>query len=423
MPPKKTRTSTGNTPAGATVGYVFADPKPTPDDYSGFTQQDLMADSNAKTSQNLEPFPTSRRPQAINLNQVLGASAIAQITSAGSLVFHCVGDTGGVKEPSKQFAVADAMTSDLGGKTYQTGLPAFFYHLGDVVYYLGQERYYYDQFYDPYRDYAGPIFAIPGNHDGVVSPSIKGMKSLGGFLENFCTSASGHNPEAQGVSRTTMTQPGVYFTLDAPFVKIIGLYSNTGEGATQGVISGKVVGNAQLTFLLQQLKTAAQQRQGGDKRALIIAVHHPPFTGSENHVPSSNLLADLDSVCKTANILPDIVLSGHAHLYERYTRYVGDNQIPFVVAGMGGYFNLSGFKKTKSGTKPKPPVITKDPQGNKLTLEQYNDQDFGYLVLTVSPTTLNCTFVSVDPQPKGAAIVGTGDSFTLDLVRHTVSTP
>jgi hypothetical protein len=220
-----------------------------------------------------------------------------------------------------------------------------------------------------------------------------------------------------------MTQPGVYFTLDAPFVKIIGLYSNTGEGATQGVISGKVVGNAQLTFLLQQLKTAAQQRQGGDKRALIIAVHHPPFTGSENHVPSSNLLADLDSVCKTANILPDIVLSGHAHLYERYTRYVGDNQIPFVVAGMGGYFNLSGFKKTKSGTKPKPPVITKDPQGNKLTLEQYNDQDFGYLVLTVSPTTLNCTFVSVDPQPKGAAIVGTGDSFTLDLVRHTVSTP
>ncbi len=424
MAAKKTaKTSRRSLTTGAAGGFVFADPKPTPDDYSGFTKQDLMADSNAKISQNLEPFPTSRAPQLIRLSQVVGASAIAQINSAGSIVFHCVGDTGGVKEPSKQFAVADTMTSDLAGRTYPTGRPAFFYHLGDVVYYLGQERYYYDQFYDPYRDYAGPIFAIPGNHDGVVSPSIKGMKSLGGFLENFCTSAPGHNPEAQGISRTTMTQPGVYFTLDAPFVKIIGLYSNTGEGATQGVIGGKAVGNAQLTFLRQQLKTAGQRRQGGDKRALIIAVHHPPFTGSENHVPSSNVLTDLDSVCKAANILPDMVLSGHAHLYERYTRYLGDDQIPFVVAGMGGYFNLSGFKKTKSGAKPKPPVITKDPQGNQLVLEQYNDQDFGYLVLTVSRTTLKCAFVTVEPKPKGAPIVGKGDSFTLDLVRHTVGTP
>lgn len=412
-----------STTAGTNGGFVFADPKPTPDDYSNFSKAQTDADANAKTSSSLEPFPTTPQPGAMNLTQVLGASTVAQINSANNIVFHCVGDTGGVKEPSKQFAVADTMTSDLDGKTYQTGRPAFFYHLGDVVYYLGQEQYYYDQFYDPYRDYDAPIIAIPGNHDGMISPSIKGMKTLGGFLDNFCTTKSTHNAEAQGISRTTMTQPGVYFTLDAPFVKIIGLYSNTSEGATQGVISGKAVGNAQLKFLQQQLKTAAQQRQSGDKRALIIAVHHPPFTGSDNHVPSSNVLSDLDSVCKSANILPDIVLSGHAHLYERYTRYVGNNQIPFVVAGMGGYFNLSGFKKTKNGSKPKPPVTTKDPQGNKLVLEQYNDQDFGYLVISVSAATLGCTFVTVNPATKGSPIVGKGDSFTLDLVKHSISTP
>ncbi len=423
MASKKSASKPRSSTAGATGGFVFADPKPTPDDYSGFTKTDVMADSNAKAAQTLESFPTARQPQAMNLNQVLSASDIQQIATSGSIVFHCVGDTGGVKEPSKQFAVADTMSSDLDGKTYQTGRPAFFYHLGDVVYYLGQERYYYDQFYDPYRDYAGPIFAIPGNHDGMISPSIKGMKSLGGFLDNFCTTKSTHNAEAQGIFRTTMTQPGVYFTLDAPFVKIIGLYSNTSEGATQGVISGKVVGNAQLTFLQQQLKTAAQQRQSGDKRALIIAVHHPPFTGSEDHVPSSNVLDDLDSVCKIADIMPDIVFSGHAHLYERYTRYVGSNQIPFVVAGMGGYFNLSGFKKTASGSNPKPPVTTKDPQGNKLVLEQYNDQDFGYLVISVSAATLKCRFVTVDPSAKGSQVAGKGDSFTLDLVKHTVTTP
>lgn len=418
------KTAKKSSPKSATVsGYVFADPKPTPDDYSGFSQTDVDADSAAKASQQLEPVPGSRTPAVLNLNQVLSPADLQQITSAGSIVFHCVGDTGGVKEPSNQFAVADQMAADLGGKTYQTGRPAFFYHLGDVVYYFGQESYYYEQFYDPYRDYDGPIFAIPGNHDGVISPSIKGQKTLAGFLDNFCTTQPSHNPEAQGISRTTMTQPGVYFTLDAPFVKIIGLYSNTSEGATQGVISGKVVGMAQLTFLKQQLQTAAQQRKGGDHRALIIAVHHPPFTGSEDHAPSPNVLADIDSVCKTAGILPDLVLSGHAHLYERYTRYVGTNQIPFVVAGVGGYFNLSGFRPSPNGTKPKPPVITKDAAGNKLVLNTYNDNSFGFLRLDVSASTLKCTFVTVNQNLKTPPSAGTGDSFTLDLNRHTVSTP
>jgi hypothetical protein len=416
MPSKKTaKTARGSVATGTTGGFVFADPKSTPDDYSNFTKAQTDADANAKTSSSLEPFPTTPQPGTMNLTQVLGATTVAQISSAKSIVFHCVGDTGGVKEPSKQFAVADAMTSDLQNKSYTNGLPAFFYHLGDVVYYLGQDQYYYEQYYDPYRDYNGPIFAIPGNHDGMVSPSIKGMKTLGGFIDNFCTKTPTHNPVAQGIQRTTMNQPGVYFTLDAPFVKIIGLYSNTSEGDTQGVISGKVVGNAQLTFLQQQLQAAAQQRKSGNQFALIVAVHHPPFTGSTNHTPSSNVLSDLDSVCKTANIQPDIVLSGHAHLYERFTRYVGSSQIPFIVAGMGGYFNLS---KTKAPAKL--PVITKDAKGNKLTLDATNNTDFGFLRLTVSAMTLKCAFVTVDVASGATAV---GDSFMLDLNRHVVSTP
>jgi hypothetical protein len=330
-----------------------------------------------------------------------------------------VGDTGGVKEPSKQFAVADAMANDLAGKTYQTGLPAFFYHLGDVVYYLGQEQYYYDQFYDPYRDYNAPIFAIPGNHDGMIAKSGK-QKSLAGFLENFCTTKPGPAPEEQQFARTTMTQPGVYFTLDAPFAKIIGLYSNTSEGGAQGVISGKVAGTAQLTFLQQQLKAAAAARKsGGAPFALIVAVHHPAFTGSKDHAPSSNMLRDLDGACQQAGILPDIVLSGHAHLYERYTRYKGGNQIPFLVAGMGGYFNLSGLKP-KAGKLPVPPVTDSDYENNKLILEATNNTTFGFLRLAVSASTLKCTFFGVDVTTK---IVTLKDSFTLDLKRHTVSTP
>jgi len=406
--------------AGTTVGgFVFANPKPSPDDYGNFSQSDVFADSNVTAGTALQPIPKSwRQPEVLDLAQVLTPADIQQIQGAKSIVFHAVGDSGGVKEPSKQFAVADAMATDLQGKTYQNGLPAFFYHLGDVVYYLGQERYYYDQFYDPYRDYNAPIFAIPGNHDGMVSPSLP-EKSLDGFYENFCTQTPGHNPEAQGFARTTMTQPGVYFTLNAPLVKIIGLYSNISEGATEGVNSGGVVGTAQLTFLQQQLKAAAQERTAGNRRALIIAVHHPPFTGSQDHAPSPAMLAQIDNACQQAGILPDLVLSGHAHLYERYTRFIGSTQIPFIVAGTGGYFNLSGFKRTSAGALPKLPFMGTDAKGNKLRLDAINENNFGFLRITVSATTVTCQFLGVNVTTKAAPTLL--DHFTLDLNHHTVS--
>ncbi len=416
-PGKASVTSKARTTAG---GFVFANPRPSPDDYGNFSQADVFADSNVTASTTLQPIPKSwRQPEVLDLAQVLPPTQIQQIQAAKSIVFHTVGDSGGVKEPSKQFAVADAMANDLQGKTYQNGLPAFFYHLGDVVYYLGQERYYYDQFYDPYRDYAAPIFSIPGNHDGMVSPSLK-LKTLAGFYDNFCTQTPGHNPEAQGFARTTMTQPGVYFTLNAPLVKIIGLYSNISEGATEGVISGGVVGTAQLTFLEQQLKTAVQERASGNRRALIIAVHHPPFTGSEDHAPSPAMLADIDSACQQAGILPDLVFSGHAHLYERYTRFMGSTQIPFIVAGTGGYFNLSGFKKTSSGALPKLPFMGTDAKGNKLRLDAINENNFGFMRVSVSASTVTGQFLGVNVTTKGA-VPTLLDHFTLDLNHHTVS--
>lgn len=404
----------------ATVpGFVFANPRPSPDDYGNFSKADVFADSNVTAATRILPIPKSwRQPEVLELAQVLSPAEIQQIQAAGSLVFHTVGDSGGIKEPSKQFAVADAMVADLAGKTYQNGLPAFFYHLGDVVYYLGQERYYYDQFYDPYRDYDAPIFAIPGNHDGMVSPSLK-QKTLVGFYQNFCTKSPVKNPEAQGFARTTMTQPGVYFTLNAPLLKIIGLYSNISEGATEGVISGSAVGSAQITFLQQQLKIAAQERSGGKRRALILAVHHPPFTGSQDHAPSPAMLSDIDSACQGAGILPDLLLSGHAHLYERYTRFVGRNQIPFLVAGTGGYFNLSGFKKTNTGAPPKVPFMGTDAKGNKLRLDAFNEKSFGFLRMTVSASTIKGEFLAVNVAANSApALI---DHFTLDLNQHIVS--
>lgn len=395
------------------VHRAFGDPNLTPDNFSSFSKQEISADAAAKALEQLEPFPPARSTTPVELASVIGADAVQKIEDAGEITFHTVGDTGGIQKPEFQFAVADAMADDLAGSG-----ACFWYHLGDVVYYFGQEQYYFEQFYDPYRDYNAPIFAIPGNHDGAV---YKGetAKSLDAFLSNFCTGQPTQSPDSQGAVRTTMDQPGVYFTLNAPFVKFIGLYSNTSEGGTEGVIANSKVGDVQLNFLAQQLAAAKAERDRGQGRALVIATHHPPFTGSPSHVPSPTMLKQIDEACDAAGIQPDLHLSGHAHLYERYTRTVGGKQIPYLVAGMGGYYNLPGLKPpNRRPVAPEPPLSGTDASGNPLRLDVYNDNTFGFLRLTVSPASIAGVFVTVDPA---TGKTGIGDSFSLDLHANTVS--
>jgi hypothetical protein len=342
---------------------------------------------------------------------VLGTAAAAKIQAAGQIVFHVVGDTGGIQHPEYQFAVADAMASDVA----PSGV-SLFYHLGDVVYYFGQEQYYFEQFYDPYRNYNAPIFAIPGNHDGVV---YKGetAASLDAFVANFCANAPAETAASQGAVRTTMDQPGAYFTLKAPFVRFIGLYSNTSEGASEGVISNSTVGSAQLTFLTQQLTAAKADRASGQEFTLIIATHHPPFTGSSSHVPSPTMLQQIDDACTSVGIWPDLHLSGHSHEYERYTRTVGGKQIAYVVAGMGGYYDLPGLK-AKPPAAPTAPQSGTDAAGNPLTLEVFNDSTFGFLRMTASAASISVDFVTVDTT-TGAT--GSSDTFTVNLTAGTVA--
>jgi hypothetical protein len=394
------------------VTRAFGDPDLTPDNFSSFSKQEIDADTKQKGIEQLEPVPTARSTTPMDLANVIGAGPAQGIQKAGKIVFHTVGDTGGVHNPQFQFAVADAMAADVAGGA------AFCYHLGDVVYYFGQDQYYFEQFYDPYRNYNAPIFAIPGNHDGALFEGDT-EKSLAGFLANFCTATPVKSGDSQGAVRTTIDQPGVYFTLNAPFVKFIGLYSNTSEGSTEGVIASSKIGHTQLTFLEQQLAAARSERESGQPRALVIATHHPPFTSSTQHVPSPTMLAQIDQACASAGIQPDLYLSGHAHLYERYTRTVTGKQIPYIVAGMGGFYNLLGLKPAnKRPTPPKTPQSGKDASGNPLTLEVYNNNTFGFLRITVSPASIGGQFVTVDPA---SGKTGVGDTFTVDLKASSLS--
>jgi hypothetical protein len=403
-------------------GQLYADPRPAPGEKAFRQDNTSAAYYNSpyylahKTQ--VQPIPGRRSNLPMHLADFLPQDVVAAIQHAGKITFHAAGDTGAAKVNRSQTAatailheaaVADAMAADVGSGG-PTG-PAFLFLLGDVVYNFGEAQYYYDQVYEPFRAYDRPIFAIPGNHDAAVfgqGSSAPQVPSLTAFLANFCAAAPGLSPDACGLMRSVMTQPGVYFTLDAPFVSIIGLYSNSLEGP--GVISSQgghfPIGDDQLTFLKSELARLKPQRDAL-QRAVVLAVHHPPLSADARHGGSTGLQNDLDACCNQAGLWPDLVLSGHAHLYQRFTRTVdGGRQTPYLVAGSGGFAATA-----PQGKLPKAPV-----QAGDHVLEIDPIIDFGYLTIETDGKTLTATFKTADA--KGVA---QRDSVSVDLATGKLS--
>jgi predicted phosphodiesterase len=286
----------------------------------------------------------------------------------------------------------------------------FLFHLGDVVYSFGEHQYYYDQFYEPFRGYDAPIFAIPGNHDGFPSEESENTESLFAFLRNFCAAAPGPSPDSGGLVRSAMNQPGVYFTLDAPFVSIVGLYSNVLEGP--GVISSEggrypTLDERQLEFLTAELTRLKPQREAGE-RAVLLACHHPPLSVDEKHGGTRGLAEDIDKAVAASGLRPDVVLSGHAHLYQRYTRTVEGGEFPYIVAGSGGH----------NVTKPKPNAAEATlPEGYAVAVEPI--LEYGYLTLTVDMSGSSPTLTVAFKPTRGKSAKDeeplAGDTVTIDL--------
>jgi len=271
--------------------------------------------TNAKF-QDLPP-PTGNPPYHLDYSKAFPMIADGNRDGDG-IVFHMVGDTGDTKNPSPAELVALAMEADID-KSKPGRKAMFLYHVGDLVYKFGEASEYYSQFYDHYAHDPAPIFAIPGNKDGDVRPDSN-VRSLQAFVNNFCARERGIvTPDALEIPRDAMFQPNVYWTLDAPFVTIIGLYSNVPDGG--------VIKEDQLGWFNHELEIASQNK------ALIVAVHHAPFSGDEEHSGSDVMLKLLDKAFKSTDRLPDMVVSGHVHNYQRFTRKLGKHYIPFLVIG------------------------------------------------------------------------------------------
>ncbi len=376
------------------------------------------------------PFPKSRLAdtEVFPLAQALGSLGphkLRQLTHAGRIVFHAMGDTGATQSVTSQNLVTDALVAEARAPA-AADRPAFLFHLGDIVYSFAESQYYYDQFYEPYRNYPAPIFAIPGNHDGMLPPHpAPGVTSLETFLRNFCAPQYGVSPDAVSLHRTAMTQPGVYFALDAPFVRIIGLYSNALEDP--GVISSEnhhypAVPDHQLGFLQAQLERVKQEAYAG---CLLLAVHHPPFCWHPPaahpgvHGSSPRMLQQIDAICDAAGVYPHAFLSGHAHNYQRFTRRrtVGGKpcSVPFVICGSGGH--AVNAVMTKGAPRPAGPAGA-DHVEPGLVLEHLDDQHFGFLRVEVDRRSLRIAFHNA---PEVAPAQAESDVVTVDLASHTIA--
>jgi hypothetical protein len=372
-----------------------------------------------------------------------GPEIIQQITQAKQIVFHAVGDSGASASRNLpgEIKVSDELTNDCNSSA-AADRPVFLFHLGDVVYNFGESLYYYDQFYEPFRDYPAPIFAIPGNHDSFIVPNTPaGQEPLTIFTRNFCATSLVVTEEAGSLHRTAMTQPGVYFTLDAPFVRIIGIFSNALEDP--GVISSEngkwtTVPDLQLDFLNAQFTRIKDEGYTG---AIVLAVHHPPFTyaarkakgavagAGGKHTGNSVMLGQIDSICQEIGVYPHAVLAAHSHNYQRYTRKIAFNgknySVPFVVCGDGGH-NVNPLVYSRKGqTAQEPPdnidvgYLDVNPlvQANGLTLNKHDQKNYGYLRIKVDAKQLSIAFHPVNPSNPGSAPM---DGVTVDLAKHTI---
>jgi predicted MPP superfamily phosphohydrolase len=341
-------------------------------------REQAQRDQATGAAEPFQPLPTPTGPVPFRL----ALSSVKPGLSTLQRDIHILGDHGGVKDPTPQAEVAKALIADA-----QNHGVDFCYSVGDVVYFNGAKSEYAPQFYEAYADYNVPILAIPGNHDG--DPEEDGEASLAAFMRYFCDTTPQLLAEVAEYNRDTMDQPNCYWTLEDELVTIIGLYTN--------VPSGGVIEQEQQEWLVGELKAAAPDR------ALIVALHHPPYSCDAHHGGSEAMGRVLDAAFEAADRCPDLVLSGHVHNYQRFTRLFWSKEIPYIVCGAGGYQNLHALAADAvPGMEAAPGV----------TLNEFDATQWGFLRLTVSNSGISGEYVGVAVDGTVTPAV---DTFTVPL--------
>lgn len=305
------------------------------------------------------------------------------ITDTSPITFMVIGDHGGVKDPNPQNAVTNAMEERMASDPK----PAFVYTVGDIVYFNGDATEYTPQFYEAYGHLALPIVGIPGNHDGDTTDDPS-RQPLDTFMANFCAPQPVLPQGNEEFNRDVQTQPYCDWTLNLGAVTIVGIYTN--------VPSGGHLEQSQIDWLTGELQAAPADKP------LIVTCHHPPYSIDAMHGGSQVVGNALDSAFSTSGRTPDLVLSGHVHDYQRFTRATGGGKtLPYIVIGNSGYHNLHRLASdAQQGSQV----------GSGVTFEFGDDHDWGYLELTIDGRSISGAYNAV---AKTGAVTPKSDTFTI----------
>lgn len=324
------------------------------------------------------PRPLGLPPYHYDLADTFPDIASA-IEKQDQMVFHVAGDTGGVQDGEFQSNVAEQMIDALASHK-----PQFLYHVGDVVYFTGMKDDYYAQFYEPYAHYDVPIFSIPGNHDGEVDDPTA-QTSLDGWVQYFMQAHPDVDPISKDAPRVQLNLPNVYWTLVTPMATIIGLYTNVPEGGS--------IDSVQQQWLTNEFATAPTDR------ALILALHHPIYSFDVFHSGSSKMADVLENAIRDTGRVPNLVLSGHVHDYQRIEQTIApDGPTPFIVTGNGGYHNLHAVHSNPGDKSPDTGAV----------LKYAAAKNWGFITLTIDKKSISGVTTEID---RAGAVAKTRDTF------------
>jgi acid phosphatase type 7 len=399
-----------------------------------------------------------------------------------AMTFHMVGCAGDPSVTGPGLAVAAGMASQITRAISPAVAPSFLYHLGDIVYTVeGHDTtsaLWNTQFYKQYATYADsngplPIFAIAGNHDG--NTGTPPDTEIAHFEQNMCGTVGVVSPDNQAdPARTESALPYLYWRLDTPLAWIIGLYTNVSNG---GVLDDPTqysdpTQGPQYKWLVEQLSICKAQNASGTPRAVLLALHYPPYNGTHDFKQRGNPKFGNDNAYPSAipvgmvlqkaftesGQIPDAVFSAHAHLYQRMTLTYNDGagdpvrQVPCFVLGCSGHSPLELMATKCAGgtgslpavpfnlfTQGDPPAGLSAPPNATVTVEFYADgsdqesQPYGFSTVTlvsgvgIKHPTLVCQFFttpcdsSANPVKQGDLLLT--DSCTVDLATHLLSPP
>jgi Calcineurin-like phosphoesterase len=401
------------------------------------------------------PIPTNPPDDELRLRlKEVDPDEARTIKERGVMSFHALGCSGYYQDQEPGKRVAAAMANQIAQPRVHSGIPnavpaSFLFHLGDLAYKdedpanvdaKNQALIYNAQFYAQYTTYSRPIFAIPGNHDGKSSKHQEKSGILH-FQENFCDPHRGQSADNTTDHRKAMCQPYPYWRLETPITTVIGLYTNDING---GQFDDPMTeDNPQYRWLI---KTLIEIKQRTERKALAIALHYPPYSGGANFRERGDpnlgptqrrgrlqpLAVLLQQAYQQTNQYPDLVLSAHAHLYQRITyQHAGGRQVPYLIVGNGGHPPVENLfetcTKTELERRPAPldlvlPPGSDLPAGDTAKVVAYNDTDFGFVRITVdiNKNTLTGEFFAVFRSGAAPVEPEVADSFILDLERHTV---